>query len=302
MDIASRYRGPIALSIQSIRAFAAVAQQGSFAGAAELLKVSQPTVSAAVARLETHTGNRLFRRERGGAVLTREGQRILPHALRLAAAADELEQANAGDNKHSLVLGFMGEAASTVTGQVVRTAQEKLDGPVRLRRYDFDAPTGGLASGESHMAIIWPPLSADYLDQVVITSDRRAVALPVSDPLASRPEVAPDELLGRDWVVPRSPDPTWTAFRHPRSIGTTEVGTLVESGSVEETLELVAAGAGIALLSESTEQHYARAGVVIVPLAGNLRCTAALAWRRPLVHPTVAEIVAAIRTLRPIQR
>ncbi|WP_223874154.1 LysR family transcriptional regulator [Salinispora vitiensis] len=33
------------MSIQSIRAFAAVVQQGSFAGAPELLKVSQPTAT-----------------------------------------------------------------------------------------------------------------------------------------------------------------------------------------------------------------------------------------------------------------
>ncbi|MCG8914325.1 hypothetical protein L6E12_00745 [Actinokineospora sp. PR83] len=44
-----------------------------------------------------------------------------------------------------------------------------------------------------------------------------------------------------------------------------------------ETLELVAARAGCALFSESTDQHHARAGVLIVPLAGDLRCTAALA-------------------------
>jgi DNA-binding transcriptional LysR family regulator len=76
-----------------------------------------------------------------------------------------------------------------------------------------------------------------------------------------------------------------------------DVATVVESRSVEETLELVAAGAGCALLSESTDQHYARTGVVIVPLAGEARCTAALAWLRADPDPTIAEIVAGVRSL-----
>lgn len=287
----------MAISLQSVRAFVAVAEQGSFIEAARLLGIKQPTVSAAIARLEAHAKVQLFRRYREGVALTEHGQRVLAHATRLVAAADAFDASLTDSGRPALTLGFMGEAASSVTGQIIKIAQRRLNLPVQLRRFDFDDPTCGLESGKSDLAIVWPPLSGDHLDQVVIATDRRAVALPIHDPLAARVQVQPDELSGRDWVVPRSPDPMWTEFRHPRSIGVPAFAAIVDSGSVEETLELVAAGAGIALLSESTEQHYARVGVAIVPLAGNLRCTASLAWRNPVTDPAISEIIRDVRGL-----
>ncbi|MET7878413.1 MULTISPECIES: LysR family transcriptional regulator [Micromonospora] len=285
------------MTLQSVRAFVAVAGQGSFGEAARLLQVSQPTVSAAVARLEAHAGTKLFQRELGGVSLTERGLRVLSRAEQLVHVADELEGILLDDEPHGLTLGFMGEAASSVTGQIVRIAQQRLGRPVELRRFDFDDPSCGLASDTTDLAIIWPPLTAEDLEQLVVTTDRRAIALPVTDPLAGREEVRPDELGDRHWVVPRSPDAAWNAFRHPQILDVTPLGT-VSSGSLEETLELVSAGAGVALLSESTEQHYARAGVVIVPLAGDLQCTAALAWKRPNERPVVADIVADIRAMK----
>lgn len=284
-------------SLQSARAFVAVAQHGSFGEAARLLNVTQPTVSAAVARLEADAGFALFHRERTGASLTAHGRRLLDAAVQFVASAEEFEALFTGQVPRGLTLGFMGEAASSVTGRLINIAQTRLGGRIRLRRFDFDDPTCGLASGETDLAIVWPPLSADGLNQLVVSTDRRAVAFPVYDPLAKRDEIGPDELAGRDWVVPRSSDRVWTEFRHPGSVGVPDTARLVESGSVEETLELVAVGAGSALLSESTDQHYARIGVVIVPLTGDRRCTAALAWRRSSRHPTVAEIVADVASL-----
>lgn len=296
MGPAIDYLPAVVMTLQAVRTFVAVARAGSLGEAARLLRVSQPTVSAAVARLETYAGTKLFERELGGVSLTEQGQRVLGLAERLVHDADELAAALGPAEPDVLRLGFMGEAASSVTRQIVRVAQQRLSRPVQLRRYDFDDPSCGLATGRSDLAIVWPPLTGDDVDHLVVTTDRRAVALPVADPLARRDELHPDELADRHWVVPRSPDPAWSAFRHPRSIGVVPLGT-VDSGSVEESLELVAAGTGVALFSVSTEQHYARMGVVIVPLSGDRYCTAALAWRRPLDRPVLAGIVADIRAL-----
>ena len=57
-----------------LRAFAAVAREGSFSRAAEQLYVSQPAVSKHVAALEKELGTRLITRDRRGACLTPAGQ------------------------------------------------------------------------------------------------------------------------------------------------------------------------------------------------------------------------------------
>ena len=58
-----------------LTAFDCAARQGSFAGAAKELGISQPAVSRHIASLETRLGIRLFERSRNGVRLTEDGQR-----------------------------------------------------------------------------------------------------------------------------------------------------------------------------------------------------------------------------------
>jgi DNA-binding transcriptional LysR family regulator len=67
------------MNLAFIRYFLAVAETASFTTAAERCHVTQPTLSAGVARLEDEIGSRLFERGRRAA-LTADGQKLLPHA------------------------------------------------------------------------------------------------------------------------------------------------------------------------------------------------------------------------------
>lgn len=79
--------------------FLAVAQCGSFRGAARQLGQSPAAVSKGVARLEAALGVALFARTTRSVGLTAEGRRFLPHAERaldaLRAGRDELRTASA---------------------------------------------------------------------------------------------------------------------------------------------------------------------------------------------------------------
>mgnify|MGYP003575314152 CR=1 FL=1 len=73
--------------------FLALERQGHFARAAASCNVSQPTLSAGIAKLEEQLGKRLVRRDRKYVGLTPEGEAILPWARQLVAAAGALSQA-----------------------------------------------------------------------------------------------------------------------------------------------------------------------------------------------------------------
>jgi DNA-binding transcriptional LysR family regulator len=62
-----------------LRYFLALADTGNFTAAAERCHVTQPTLSAGIARLEAELGTRLFDRGRRSG-LSAAGQRFLPHA------------------------------------------------------------------------------------------------------------------------------------------------------------------------------------------------------------------------------
>ncbi len=79
-----------------LRAFHAVATEGSFTKAARLLNVTQPTCSQEVKALEEAHGVRLFERSRRGVTLTEVGASLFAVTRRLFAAEQEAVELLAG--------------------------------------------------------------------------------------------------------------------------------------------------------------------------------------------------------------
>ena len=71
--------------------FATVAREGSFAKAAEVLGLSQATVSKAITRLETRTETMLFHRTSRRITLTESGRRVLENANDLLNMGEVVE-------------------------------------------------------------------------------------------------------------------------------------------------------------------------------------------------------------------
>ena len=81
------------LSLRALRYFVAAAETGSVTGGAHQVRVSQPSISAAIARLEADLKVQLFVRHHAkGLSLTLSGDRLLVQARSLLAHAREVEQ------------------------------------------------------------------------------------------------------------------------------------------------------------------------------------------------------------------
>jgi DNA-binding transcriptional LysR family regulator len=76
---------------EGLAMFAKVAEERSFAGAAQAMGVSVATVSRAVARLEERLGGRLFNRTSRRLALTDDGHRLAERASKICADAEEAE-------------------------------------------------------------------------------------------------------------------------------------------------------------------------------------------------------------------
>ena len=81
-----------AMNYAQIRAFHSVATQGSYTKAAQKMRVSQPTLSTQVAKLETHYAVKLFQRQGRGVTLTETGKRLLRVTQCFFAVENEARQ------------------------------------------------------------------------------------------------------------------------------------------------------------------------------------------------------------------
>ncbi|NKJ20411.1 LysR family transcriptional regulator [Dyella sp. SG609] len=83
-------------TLAGLRVFFAVVDAGSFAGAGEILDMSQPGVSRAIARLEQRLGLRLFDRTTRAVALTEEGRRFHRQVTPVLAELEEVVDEAAG--------------------------------------------------------------------------------------------------------------------------------------------------------------------------------------------------------------
>lgn len=80
------------ITLQQLKYFVEVAAEGSISAAADLLYVSQPTMSAAMKDLEQRLGCTLFTRSTRGVTLTEDGAEFLGYARQVVEQSELLEQ------------------------------------------------------------------------------------------------------------------------------------------------------------------------------------------------------------------
>lgn len=80
------------MEIQQLRCFVAVADSGSFSSAAQLLSLTQPSLSQSVARLEAEFGAKLFHRSSKGTVLSEAGNVLVRQARNVLRAVDDTQE------------------------------------------------------------------------------------------------------------------------------------------------------------------------------------------------------------------
>lgn len=80
--------------IREIQTFLSICDGGTFAAAAEQMGITQSAVSAQIKNLEKHLGFPLFDRNRRGAILSEQGEQILPLARQIAILFAQMSDAS----------------------------------------------------------------------------------------------------------------------------------------------------------------------------------------------------------------
>ncbi|QPF71766.1 LysR family transcriptional regulator [Roseateles sp. DAIF2] len=159
------------MELHQIRAFVTVARVGNVTKAADVLCVTQPAVTGQIKGLESSLGVALFDRGGGRMSLTRAGEKLLPQAETLLAAASELRglaRSMQGELSGRLDLGLPGETSDFLrTGALALAVQRDLP-LVELHTHTqavgqlLDQVRGGALSGAFAIAA-HPPRNLHWL-------------------------------------------------------------------------------------------------------------------------------------------
>lgn len=193
------------VTLRQLRAFAAVAEQGSFTEAARRLHLTQSAISMLVKQLEGECGLALFNRVGRQVTLTETGRELLPLARRML---DDLRQVIDGaTDLRALRRGHVRVGASHVLActwipeALARYEAMHPDVTVKLVDTSADEVIGAVQRHEVDIAIgpertVRDDIASEFLWQVPIH-----VVCANDHPLARRRHVRWQDLRRQRWVV-----------------------------------------------------------------------------------------------------
>ena len=256
------------MNLFQLRAFDAVAREGSFTRAANRLFISQPAVTGHVKALEEHYQITLLRRTARRVELTEEGTRLAAITRALFGLAEEA-QAMLEANRE-LLTGRLEVAADGPHRVMPMLAQlrERYPGiTVNLRLGNAQETLAALLSEHADVAVLTEiePRKGVYLQN--LAPSRICALLPVSHALAADAGELPLTSLDRQIMVLREPGSTTRrTFDQACAEAGVQPRVLLELDSREAVTEAVAAQLGVGIVSSAELSHDPR--VVARPLAG----------------------------------
>jgi LysR family hydrogen peroxide-inducible transcriptional activator len=297
---------PHSFTLRQLQYVVAVADELSFHRAAARCHVSQPTLSAQLAQVESALGVRLF--ERGGkkVLLTPPGRELVARARRLLLEADDLVRAAAmvGDLLDgTLRLGVIPTISPYLLPAVTPSLRKRFP---RLRiawtEEKTEVVVAKLAEGELEGAVVALEAEVGDVARETLATDRLVLVTRRDHRLAAtRSPVTEAELRSEELLLLTEGhcfrEQALEACRSARikegEFRATSLSTLVQ---------MVSGGVGITVIPEiavATEARRARLNVRLLGKPAAFR-TIALIWRRgSALEPTLHAVASALRAAYP---
>lgn len=271
------------MQLQQLAYFVAVAETRHFTRAAELMRVTQPSLSKQIRALEADLGTPLFSRARGNVTLTPAGEALLPLARRMLADAETARREVAelaGLRRGRVRLGATPSLCAGLLADTLARYHRAYPGvELLVEEGDSRDLVRDLAQGQLDLALIILPLRSS--DPALVTEEILSEKLVVAEASSTgtrRPYLRIEELRQRPMVMfRRGYDLREVTLAACRRAGF-EPHFTVEGGEMDAVLRFVEVGLGVAVVPSMVLAG--RPGLIGTPLAPGLRRTVALARRK----------------------
>ena len=277
------------MEIRVLKYFLAVVREESITKAAEVLHITQPTLSRQLTQLEEEIGVKLFDRGTRKIILTDAGMLLRRRAEEIIALTDKtvqelLTQEEQVEGVISIGGGELG--AMEQIAELCGTFREKYP---RVR-FDFYTATADVVKeqierGNIDIGVLLEPVSMEKFEYIRFAGKERWVVLMrKDDPLAQNETICAEQLESLPLVLPRRLNvqgelANW--FGEHLNIAYT--GNLTTNVAL-----LVQKGCGYAIVVEGSLPFGERTEVVSRPLSPPLTASVVFAWKREQPMSTAA--------------
>ncbi|WP_416261677.1 LysR substrate-binding domain-containing protein [Gibbsiella quercinecans] len=289
------------MDIKLLKAMAALADQGSYRLAAEVLCISQPALTKQIQLLELQFGFPVFIRGRHGATLTTGGQRLYARAKSLLGEYDALllhAGYIAAGSAGELALGF-GLSFFGLAPQVIMAFRERFPGvSIRLDDIPSDVQCADIRAGRLHAGFVRLPVVAP-LDAVALLTEKLLLAVPAMPALAI-PDNQPELAMAKHPLLQLAPHRgRGLATQINRYLASRAIAPAVGqyASDIHTLLALVAAGNGCALIPQGA-LSITPPGIRFVHLSGpHTSWQAGLAWNSEIRDPLRDNFIKTARQI-----
>lgn len=242
------------ISIRQLEVFVGIAEHGTVRACAELIFITQPAASMALAELERQLGAPLFERLPGRMLLTSRGNELLPGAREILERLREMQSSGVDTGaplRGQLRIGASNTVGNYLIGDLLKdfvAAHPLISVSVTVANtMDIAA---SLLEHRCDIACVEGPVSHPQLETWPWREDALVVCAASSHPLAQRKSLDAQDFAGLSWIM-RERGSASRALTEQALNALPSGHVLMEMGQIEAIKQAVIAGLGIACLPQA---------------------------------------------------
>lgn len=257
--------------IDSLALFVRAAELRSLTKAAEASHIGLAAASRRMALLEHRFKTTLLERSSRGVDLTPAGAALLPHARALLLEINQM-QAEMQDHAHGRkgalrVLANTSAMTEHLPEDLAEFGRRNPDVRLAMQERWSDEIVRQLLASEADVGIIVEGLPTEGLETYLYATDRIAVVMPASHPLASVPVLSFADVLDDDLVALESASSMMRLLTAQAVIAERTLHLRVQVRSFEAVCRMVQAGLGVGVLPYDGAKLLGQGlGLVVRPL------------------------------------
>ena len=295
------------MNFRLLEAFHAVMISGSASRAAELLQVTQPAVSRAIADLERSTGFALFDRVRGRLVPTPEGQLFFTDVSESFAGLDRLRMSAARIRDYGsghIRIASLAALGSTLVPRAIRAFRtQHPDIAITLQITSSAQVRELVVNGQFGVGLAADEVDLSGVDHRVFSSARALCAMPPDHPLAHRRVIHAQDLHEVPFLALAPEDQARARMFQVFAEANVRPAVVVETPFSNTVCALALEGVGIGLVNPGAAEGFAARGLVLLPFEPAVHFKTFLLFRPDtqkavLIKHLTASLLSA-RTDRP---